>query len=260
MLFISHRLDEVFEIADRITVFRDGRHISTRPAAEAPHGRAVREMVGRELGDFFVRTRHEPGRRRALRVDGSAGAGVFEDVNFEVRARRGARASPGWSARAAPRSAWPCSASRRPTSGTIELAGEPRDDPFAPARRCAHGIAYLSEDRRQLGLSLPQSVAANITLPVLRRYVNALGLRRRDGRACDGRAVTAQRCRSARRRSTRPSGNLSGGNQQKMMLAKWLNTEPQVLILDEPTRGIDVGAKADVHQLVDELARVGRRR
>ena len=118
------------------------------------------------------------------------------------------------------------------------------------------GIAYLSEDRRKLGLSMPQSVTANISLPVMSRYTGP-------GQLVDRSAEyeTAERFRVALSIRTpsldTPVDNLSGGNQQKVMLAKWLNTEPRIMILDEPTRGIDVGAKADVHRLIDELASQG---
>jgi rhamnose transport system ATP-binding protein len=126
----------------------------------------------------------------------------------------------------------------------------------SPREALRHGIAYLSEDRRQLGLSLPQSLTANITLATLDRYVTRL-------RLVDSSAEHAVADRFRRRLSIRapsletPVERLSGGNQQKTMLAKWLNAEPTVLILDEPTRGIDVGAKAEVHHIIDELARSG---
>ena len=126
----------------------------------------------------------------------------------------------------------------------------------SPQDALDHGIAYLSEDRRKLGLSMPQSVTANISLPVMSRYTGP-------GHLVDRSAEyeTAELFRVALSIRTpsldTPVDNLSGGNQQKVMLAKWLNTEPRIMILDEPTRGIDVGAKADVHRLIDELASQG---
>ncbi len=126
----------------------------------------------------------------------------------------------------------------------------------SPKQALEAGIAYMSEDRRQLGLVLPMSIATNITLPTLKRYLNGLGLVQRQKEKS-----VAERFRerlSIRAPSVEtPVAQLSGGNQQKVMLAKWLNAGPKVLILDEPTRGIDVGAKAEVHQLVDELAEQG---
>jgi rhamnose transport system ATP-binding protein len=139
--------------------------------------------------------------------------------------------------------------------GQVEIDGAPVVI-RSPQDAVRHGIAYLSEDRRKLGLSMPQSVAANIALPILHRYTTGW-------RLVDTAAVHAVAERFRAELSIRtptldtPVANLSGGNQQKVMIAKWLNTEPRILVLDEPTRGIDVGAKADVHRLVDELARSG---
>ena len=141
------------------------------------------------------------------------------------------------------------------TAGTILLQGKALTV-RTPRQAMANGIAYLSEDRRQLGLSLPMSISANISLPVLRRYLNRLGLVR-----LGPERETAESYR--RRLSIRtPSvdlavAKLSGGNQQKVMIGKWLNTHPSVLILDEPTRGIDVGAKVEVHAMIGELAAEG---
>ena len=126
----------------------------------------------------------------------------------------------------------------------------------SPREAMRHGIAYVSEDRRRLGLSLPQSVTSNITLAGLRRFVNRWRL---VDRGAERTTAAIYRDRLDIRASSlaAPVANLSGGNQQKVMLAKWLDVKPSVLILDEPTRGIDVGAKADVHELIGELARAG---
>ncbi len=140
-------------------------------------------------------------------------------------------------------------------AGVIRRDGEVVDI-RAPRDAMARGIAYVSEDRRRLGLSLPQSVTANITLPGLRRFVSRWRLvdRTAERRAAD---VYRQRLRIMSPSLLTPVGNLSGGNQQKVMLAKWLDTKPSVIIFDEPTRGIDVGTKADVHELIGEMARAG---
>ena len=142
-----------------------------------------------------------------------------------------------------------------PDHGVVEMRGQ-RLSVHSPRQALRAGIAYLSEDRRQLGLSLPQSVTANITLATLRRYVTRLRLLDRSAE----RAVASGFRDKLNIRTPSldtPVEQLSGGNQQKAMLAKWLNAEPSVLILDEPTRGIDVGAKAEVHQIIDELAASG---
>ena len=253
VLFISHRLDEVFSIADRITVFRDGRHISTRPVADTSPALIVREMVGRELGDFFVRTRHQPGDVR-LQVEGLCRAGTFEDVTFDVRAGEvvgfaGLVGAGRTDVGLALFGIAPADRGTVAVDGRVVAIRNPRDAMHL-------GIAYLSEDRRKLGLSMPQSVASNITLPSLGAYRTPLGLL---DRGAERRTAERFRDRLSIRTTSllTPVGNLSGGNQQKTMLARWLNVEPRVLILDEPTRGIDVGAKADVHHLIDDLAREG---
>ena len=253
VLFISHRLDEVFEIADRVTVLRDGRLILSRPKAEITQGQAIKEMVGREMADFFVRNPQPPG-DVVLRADGLGREGAFSDVGFELRAGEvlgfaglvgAGRTDVGLALFGiAP-----------PDTGVVELLGK-RLSVRNPRQALRAGIAYLSEDRRQLGLSLPQSVTANVTLATLRNYVTRL-------RLLDSSAERVVANRFREKLSIRtpsldtPVEQLSGGNQQKTMLAKWLNAKPRVLILDEPTRGIDVGAKAEVHQIIDELAASG---
>ncbi len=152
-------------------------------------------------------------------------------------------------------SALPSSASNPQRPGTIALNGK-TVTVKSPREGMDLGIAYVSEDRRQLGLSMPMSISANITLPVLRRYLNRFGLIRR---SMERATAELFRKRLAIRTASTdlPVAKLSGGNQQKVMLSKWLNTRPSVLIFDEPTRGIDVGAKAEVHAIIDELAAEG---
>jgi rhamnose transport system ATP-binding protein len=253
VLFVSHRLDEVFAIADRITVFRDGRHISTRDRPEVTREGLVREMVGREVSEFFARDEHRPG-ETVLRVQGLTKLGAFSDVEFELRQGE-VLGFAGLVGAGRTDVALALFGIAPAESGTVELDGR-RIDVRSPRQALRHGIAYLSEDRRHLGLSLPQSLTANITLPRLRSYVSRIGLL--NGSA-ERAAAEAFRQRLSIRTSTlqAPVELLSGGNQQKTMLAKWLNTGPRVLILDEPTRGIDVGAKTDVHRIIDELARSG---
>jgi rhamnose transport system ATP-binding protein len=253
VLFISHRLEEVLEIADRVTVYRDGRWISTNVRADVTRPQMVAEMVGRTVADFFARSDHQAG-EVALRVDDLGRTGKFSGISFAVR-RGEVLGLAGLVGAGRTDVALALFGIAPAEAGTIELDGRPVEI-TDPHRALELGIAYLSEDRRHTGLSMPQSVTANITLPALRRYVNRL-------RLLNGNAErdAAERFREQLHIRTtglaQPVGLLSGGNQQKTMLAKWLNTEPTVLILDEPTRGIDVGAKADVHRIVDELARSG---
>ena len=253
ILFISHRMEDVFQIADRITVLRDGRWISTRPRGEVTPASAIRDMVGRTMGDFFRRTPTRPG-DTVLDVRGLAREGAFAGVSFTVRAGEvlglaglvGARRTDVGLALfgIAPADA-----------GEVLLDGRPVTV-RSPQDALRVGIAYTTEDRRQLGLVFPLSIAANITLPTLRRYLTRLGLVRRA--AEDAVALGFKERLSIRAASVdAAAGTLSGGNQQKVVLSKWLNTRPRVFILDEPTRGLDVGAKAEVHQIIDELAHDG---
>jgi rhamnose transport system ATP-binding protein len=253
VLFITHRLDEIFAVSDRISVFRDGRHISTRSVADVTEDSLVREMVGRDPSDFFARGDHPEG-EVLLRVDGLSRTGVFTDVSFELR-RGEVLGFAGLVGAGRTDIALALFGVSPPDSGTIELDGNPIEI-GSPQEALAHGIAYLSEDRRKLGLSVDQSLVANVTLATLDRYTNSLGLIDRDQERADAEALKQRLGIRAPSLST-PVSQLSGGNQQKTMLAKWLNAHPRVLILDEPTRGIDVGAKADVHMFIDELASSG---
>jgi rhamnose transport system ATP-binding protein len=253
VLFISHRLDEVFQIADRVTVLRDGRLISSRPKVQVTQGQAIREMVGRDMADFFARNPHPPG-DVVLHVDGLGRESAFSDVSFALRAGE-VLGFAGLVGAGRTDVALALFGIAPPDAGVVELDGR-RLAIRSPRQALRAGIAYLSEDRRALGLSLPQSITANVTLATLRRYVTRL-------RLLDSKAEREVANRFREKLNIRtpsldtPVEQLSGGNQQKTMLAKWLNAQPRVLILDEPTRGIDVGAKAEVHQIVDELAASG---
>ena len=253
VLFISHRLEEVFEIADRVTIFRDGKRISTRPRAEVTPEGAIRDMVGREVEEFFAKSKAQRG-ERLMSVRGLSKENTFADINFEVYRGEvlGFAGLVG---------------SRRTDVGLALFGVEPAESGEivfggkverirSPEQALRLGIAYMSEDRRQIGLTLPMSIVTNITLPMLRKYLSRLGLvKPRE------EEITAEQYRqrlSIRTPSVREQvGRLSGGNQQKVMLSKWLNTQPRLLILDEPTRGIDVGAKAEVHHIVNDLAAQG---
>jgi rhamnose transport system ATP-binding protein len=253
VLFISHRMEEVFEISDRVTILRDGRWISTTPRAELTPASAIRQMVGREVQELFHRKRGAPGAvRLAVRDLGREGA--FHDINFELRAGEvlgfaglvGARRTDVGLALFGIAPA---------DTGSIELEGK-QVTVTSPRDALDKGIAYSTEDRRQLGLVMPLSIASNITLPSLPRFLSPAGLvKRADERST---AETFRERLSIRAPSVEaPTGSLSGGNQQKVVISKWLETNPSVLILDEPTRGIDVGAKVEVHQLIDDLAARG---
>lgn len=253
VLFISHRLEEVFRLADRITIFRDSRLISSAPVSEVTAEQAIRDMAGRTIEQLFPR-RDTVRDRILVQVRDLGRTGVFSGVSFDVHEGEvlgfaglvGARRTDVGLALFGIAPA---------DRGTITIDGHPVHI-TNPTQAMRHGIAYVSEDRRGLGLSLPMSIAANITLPALRRYLSPIGLIRRTAEIA---AAEEYRQRlSIRAPSVEVEvSRLSGGNQQKVMLSKWLNTRPRLLILDEPTRGIDVGAKAEVHQMIDDLAAEG---
>jgi rhamnose transport system ATP-binding protein len=253
VLFISHRLEEVFRLADRITVFRDGRLISSAPGNETTPEQAIRDMAGRTIDQLFPR-RDTVRDRVLVQVRNLGRTGIFSGISFDVHEGEvlgfaglvGARRTDVGLALFGIAPA---------DRGTITIDGHPVRI-TNPTQAMRHGIAYVSEDRRGLGLSLPMSIAANITLPSLRRYLSPAGLIRRTAEIA---AAEEYRQRLSIRASSVDVevSRLSGGNQQKVMLSKWLNTRPRLLILDEPTRGIDVGAKAEVHQMIDDLAAEG---
>jgi len=252
VLFISHRFAEVEELCQRVTVMRDGRHVSTDLMGEVTTDELVRRMVGRELSSMFAKEDVEPG-EVLLEVEGLTREGVFADVTFQVRAGEiVALAGLVGSGRSEvvqsifgvdPRD-----------SGTVRVAG--RTLPAGrPSAAMAAGLALVPEDRRQQGLILDLSIQRNITLPRSRRLATAGlltgGSERRSAREW------AERLHTRFSRLSDPVSTLSGGNQQKVVLAKWLSTEPKVLIVDEPTRGIDVATKAEVHRLMSALAARG---
>jgi rhamnose transport system ATP-binding protein len=253
ILFVSHRMEEVFEIADKVTVFRDGRLISTRTRLEATPQRAIADMIGREIDLTKARTSTAQN-DLVFSVTNLSRRGAFEGVTFDLH-RGEVLGFAGLIGAGRTDVGLALFGIAPATSGTILLEGRPVTV-RSPREGMKLGIAYVSEDRRQLGLVLPMAIFANITLPVLRRYLNRLGLVRT---GLERRTADDFRTRLAIRA---PSvdlevGKLSGGNQQKVMLSKWLNTNPSVLILDEPTRGVDVGSKAEVHAIVAQLAAEG---
>jgi rhamnose transport system ATP-binding protein len=253
VLFIGHRLEEVLAIADRVTVLRDGRWISSRPREEVTGEQVIRDMVGRDVSEFFAKDEAQRG-ELIMSVRDLGRKGVFQGISFDVHSGEvlgfaGLIGSRRTDVGLALFGIEPADA------GEINLRGKPKSI-RSPQQALKLGIAYATEDRRLLGLNMPMPIAYNISLPMLTRYLSSLGLIRR--RAENSAAERFRQRLSIRASSVMvPVEKLSGGNQQKVMLSKWLNADPKLLILDEPTRGIDVGAKAEVHQMINELAGQG---
>lgn len=254
VLYISHRLEEIFALADTVTVMRDGKHISTRSVKDVTQASMIAEMVGRDMAGRFAREPSRDTGERLLTVSNLSRGGAFHDVSFHVNRGEivcfsglvGARRTDVGLALFGVEPA---------DSGLVELGGQSVMI-TNPKQAQALGIAYVSEDRRKLGLAMTEGIAANITLPMLGKYAGAFGWLNRKHELADATAFRTQLNIKAAN-LTVPVGTLSGGNQQKVMLAKWLNTRPRLLIVDEPTRGIDVGAKAEVHQILRSLAAEG---
>ena len=251
VLFVSHRLNEVFDLCDRATVLRDGRHVVTTATSVLTTADLVRHIVGRTVS-LFPKVETSIG-DVLLEVKDLTSAGVFRDVSFVVRAGEilGFAGLVGAGRTEVARVLFGID---RRQSGEIRLGGE-RVDFASPAEAMRAGIAYLPEDRHQEGLVLDFSIAQNVTLPILPRLFPRFLIS-----SSAERTVAQESTKQLNVRMTGVDqlvGALSGGNQQKVVLAKWLASKPKVLILDEPTRGIDIGAKVEVHRIVSELAASG---
>jgi rhamnose transport system ATP-binding protein len=249
VLFISHRLEEVFAICSSVTVMRDGEVVFDGALEGLTSDELVRKMVGRELGAMFPKQDAQIG-ERVLEVKRLTREGVFFDVSFEVRAGE-IVALAGLVGAGRSEVARAIFGIDRTDAGHVEVSGR-RLPPGRPLAAMQAGIAFVPEDRRMQGLVMDLSVARNATLTRM-RALTRLGLIRVGAENRLAREW-ADRLRLKYHRLEDPVGFLSGGNQQKVVLAKWLATEPTLLILDEPTRGIDVGTKAEVHRLMGELA------
>ncbi|MDN4471734.1 sugar ABC transporter ATP-binding protein [Demequina zhanjiangensis] len=252
LMFISHRFDEVFELCDTVTVMRDGEYIATEPIAETSVDALVRQMVGRDVTTLFPKTEAPIG-DVILKIDGLTRTGVFHDVSLEVRSGEivALAGLVGAGRSEIVRAAFGVDPY---DSGTVEVKGR-RLKPGNPAAAMHAGLALIPEDRRKQGAVLDSGIARNITLAI------------RDRLTTRGLITSAAENTSAREWASRLevkassldtlAGTLSGGNQQKVVIAKWLASHPDVLIVDEPTRGIDVGTKAEVHRLLSDLAGQG---
>ena len=251
VLFVSHRLDEVFKLCDRATVLRDGKHVITAPTPELTPADLIRHMVGRAVS-LFPKAEATVG-DVLLEVDGLCRGTTFRDISFEVRAGEivGFAGLVGAGRTEVARVLFGVD---RRDAGRVRLDGA--EVSFRSPSEAMHaGLAYLPEDRHQDGLILDFSIASNVSLPILRRLFPRLlthssverGLAQGYADQLGVRMTGVDQLVSA----------LSGGNQQRVVLAKWLATKPRVLILDEPTRGIDIGAKVEVHRIISDLATSG---
>ncbi len=260
MIYISHKLDEVFRISDRITVLRDGRTIGTDATLDLDEGRVIARMVGREVGQIFPEAKHERGdvifeaRNVTVEDPGVPGKLLVDRVGFTARKAEvlGIAGLMGSGRSELLMAIFGAHHGRKSAEILIDQKPVQINQPADAIRQ---GIGFVTEDRKRYGLILDQTILRNMTLA---------GLRRLSGRFVtneDAEAVAGER--SARELRIKANsvftiaGTLSGGNQQKVVLAKWLLTNPRVLFLDEPTRGIDVGAKQEIYAQINRLAESG---
>ncbi len=253
VIYISHRLEEIFALADRVTVLRDGVSVGTNAVESMTETSLIRMMVGREMTQIYPPSEAAPAETvLALRGVGCAESGV-RDVTFDVRAGEifGLAGLVGAGRTELARILFGITPA---DSGEIQLRGQ-RISPRSPQEAVALGIGYVPEDRRRHGVVLEMPIEENMTMAVHQRIFPGAWLRFGRERALGLEYIRslAVKCSGP----TAPGGSLSGGNQQKVSLARWLATQPQVLILDEPTQGVDVGAKSEIHKIVRRLAKEG---
>ncbi|MEZ4642655.1 MAG: sugar ABC transporter ATP-binding protein [Chloroflexota bacterium] len=252
IIFISHRLEELFAVADRVTILRDGQYVGTREMSGVQTEDLIQMMVGRQIDELFPKQEAAIG-ETLLEVADLTVSGKFENVTFSLRAGEilGLAGLIGAGRTDVARSLFGIQPAQ---SGTIKVNGHAVTI-RSPQQAMELGLGFVPEDRQHHGLVLPMSIADNITLPILPRYATAGWVREQETKRVAAAAAKKLEVKSAG--ITQKAKELSGGNQQKVVLAKWLETGPRILILDEPTRGIDVGTKAAVHQLMSDLASQG---
>jgi len=253
VLYVSHRMDEIFRLCDTVTVLRDGRHVATEPIGQTHENRLVEQMIGRELDPASaLGPRRIPG-EEVLRVSALASPERFSGIHFSVRAGEilGLAGLVGAGRSEVAQAIFGLDFR---STGEVLVRGQ-RLRPHRVGAALEAGLGFLPEDRKRLGLILPLSCRENASLAVLRRIATAGVVRRSTERMIAGTFFDRLRVKSPSMEA--PVSGLSGGNQQKVALAKWLARECPILMVDEPTRGVDVGAKAEIHRLLEELAAGG---
>jgi inositol transport system ATP-binding protein len=254
IIYISHKMDEIFRIADTITVLRDGQYIATSPANQLNDNSLIKLMIGREITEVFPSVNSEIG-EMVLEVDGLTRKGEFQNVSFGLHKGEILGLSGLMGAGRTELGETIFGLHRR-DSGTIKIRGRLVEH-HSPTDAIRNKLAFISEDRKLKGLNLEASIKHNISLLILKNFCQL-------GQVIKGKDESDFVDREIRKFVIKTSGpdtfvgNLSGGNQQKVVISKWLATNPDILILDEPTRGIDVGAKAEIYRIISELAKQGK--
>lgn len=252
MVYISHRMEEIFELCDRITVLRDGSYIGVKNIPETNMNEIVKMMIGREIGERYPSRNVKIG-KEVLKVKELTRKGTFNDVNFSVRAGEVLGVS-GLMGAGRTEIMQAIFGNLSYESGTIEIDGK-EVKISNPRQAMEHGIGFITEDRKTEGLMLDKSIRENISLCNLRRISKSSVISREAEKNMVAEAIKDLHIKCFG--SYHECNNLSGGNQQKVVLAKWILTNPKILILDEPTRGVDIGAKKEIYSIINKLAAQG---
>lgn len=252
MVYISHRMEEIFELCDRITVLRDGSYIGVKNIPETNMNEIVKMMIGREIGERYPSRNVKIG-KEVLKVKELTRKGTFHDVIFSVRAGEVLGVS-GLMGAGRTEIMQAIFGNLSYESGTIEIDGK-EVKISNPRQAMEHGIGFITEDRKTEGLMLDKSIRENISLCNLRRISKSSVISREAEKNMVAEAIKDLHIKCFG--SYHECNNLSGGNQQKVVLAKWILTNPKILILDEPTRGVDIGAKKEIYSIINKLAAQG---
>ena len=253
IIYISHHLDEIFEVADRVTVLRDGEHVATDEVKNVDKDLIIRWMVGRDLVNTYPARTTSPG-EVILEVRNLSRRGVLHDISFDLRRGEilGIAGLVGSGRTELVRALY---GADPVDEAQVTLRGE-TVNVLSPKESIKNGLGLLPEDRKQEGLILEQSIKSNVTLSNLKRVLRGLLINHGDEKKMVDSYIQSLAIRTPSNQSL--AKNLSGGNQQKVVLAKWLFTDSDILIFDEPTRGIDVGAKYEIYQLMNQLTENGK--
>ncbi|MDO4266058.1 MAG: sugar ABC transporter ATP-binding protein [Eubacteriales bacterium] len=252
IIYISHKMSELEEICDRVTVMRDGEYVDTKVVKETNKDELIAMMVGRTLTNYYVRDYLEPG-EELLRVEHLSDGHRVKDVSFEVRKGEivgfaglvGAGRSETMQA---------LFGLTKGSKGDIYIKGQ-KVDIKTPNDAISKGIALVPESRKEQGLYLIQDVRYNTTIEILKEFIGHLNVNTKKETEITQKYIDMMKTKTPSQQQT--IGNLSGGNQQKVMIGRWLSTNPEILILDEPTRGIDVGAKSEIYAIMNDLLKTG---
>jgi putative xylitol transport system ATP-binding protein len=252
VVYVSHRLSEIFQIADAYTVFRDGSYVGSGDLAEIDRPSLIRMIVGRDLGEEYIKT-NVPTEEIGFEVSGLTSSGKIADISFD--AKKGEIFGIYGLMGSGRTEIFNCLFGLdKPDAGTIRLHGQPITV-SKPSEAMKHGIAFVTEDRKLTGLNLDDSVRGNIAMASLPEMSPNFVMHRREEQEAATRMISHFGIKTAR--DTLPVSMLSGGNQQKVVLGKWFLRDPKILLLDEPTRGVDVGAKREIYRIICDFAAAG---